>query len=88
MAVLVTVLIGAFCTGTAVVSMVVFGVSGWTVLMIYSVYCLAIVVSVAAAAIVVIPGRRKSEIENAFEKGNEITCPSNPLDGQVSVPES
>ena len=70
-----TVLIGAFCTLSTVLSMIVFGVSGWAVLQIYGAFCLAL--ALTGSAVAVFLGLQKSNNAVPFE-GDE---PSEELPG-------
>lgn len=83
MAVVVTVLIGALFTASALVSMIVFDVSGWTVLLSYGVYCLTI--AAISVAVFVFVGVKKPKSETAFEQDAGTARASNPLDGHISV---
>lgn len=73
MAVVTTVLIGALCSISALLSMFVFGVSGWTILQIYCVFCAGLIV--AGIAIIASPGNQNSETadtDDGVDFSNEL----------------
>lgn len=67
MAVVSTVLFSAMCTTAALLSMVLFGVSGWTILQIYGGFCAALVLTGAAAFVVLQrPDADRSDAGDSF----------------------
>jgi hypothetical protein len=83
MVVAMTVLIGAFCTITAVLSMIVSGVSGWAILQIYGVFCLAL--ALKGEAVAVILSHQKSNTAAPLESdelSEELACQ---FEGRIAV---
>lgn len=83
MVVAMTVLIGAFCTISAVLSMIVFGVSGWAIVQIYGVFCLAL--ALTGAAVAVILGHQKSNTAAPLESDEPSEELASPFEGRIAV---
>lgn len=82
MAVVTTVLIGALCTISALLSMFAFGVSGWTILQIYCVFCATL--AVAGIASILFPGAKTAASADGVDLSGER---SGQFDHRIAVSE-